>query len=284
MCLLQCMMRRTMTEHGHLLLLLTRFSLRRSWPSTLAFAGGLALFQLTLIWGYQFIGGAETVQSVVQTLSPELRRALKIIPSLQGGFGPREYVALGFYHPIYLGLGAAYAVSRAADALAGGIERGTVLLILTRPVSRTLLLLSEALALVLGLGMVMMAGLAGLLLGLATTDLGVALAWRPYVAAASVGWLLFAALGMMALLLAATQRRANSAAGVASACVLGSFVLDLLPWTSTPPLAWLNPWHWYDPTRITTTGIEGSAVAVLLLLGATALLAAWKVWATRRVI
>jgi ABC-2 type transport system permease protein len=265
-------------------MLLARFSLRRSWLSTLAFAGALALFQATLIWGYQFIGGAATVQSVVGTLSPELRRALKIMPSLQGGFGPREYVALGLYHPIYLGLGAAYAVSRAADALAGGVERGTVLLILARPISRTQLVLGEALGLALGLALVSGAGLAGLLAGLASTGFGRALAWWPYALAAAVGWLLFVALGMIALLAAATQTRSSSAAGLGSAVVLGGFVLDLLPWTGAAPLALLNPWHWYDPPRIISAGVGWYELAALLGLGGAALLATLHVWGRKRLI
>jgi len=266
------------------ILVLARFSLRRSWLSTLAFAGALGLFQATLIWGYQFIGGAATVQSVVGTLSPELRRALKIVPSLQGGFGPREYVALGLYHPIYLGLGAAYAVSRAADALAGGVERGTVLLILSRPISRAQLVLGEALALLLGLAAVSGAGLAGLLAGLATTDFGRQLAWGPYVAAAAVGWALFAALGMLALLVAATQTRAGSAAGLGSAAVLGGFVLDLLPWTGAAPLALINPWHWYDPPGIVSAGVRWGELAALAGLGGMALGATLLVWGRKRLI
>lgn len=264
--------------------LLARFSLRRGWGGTLAFAGALALFQATLIWGYQFIGGGDTVQSVVTTFSPELRRALKIVPSLQGGFGPREYVALGLYHPIYLGLGAAYAVSRAADGLAGGIERNTVLLLLSRPISRTALLLGEALALMIGLVIVLGAGLGGLIVGVLTTDLGMPLPLSGYGLAAAVGWVLFAALGALALLVAATQSRAGSAAGIGSAVVLGAFVLDLLPWTSEPPLAYINPWHWYDPPRIITAGLPWTDVGVLLLIGAVALAAAILVWRRRRLV
>lgn len=264
------------------IIMLARFSLRRSWLSTLAFAGALALFQATLIWGYQFIGGAATVQSVVGTLSPELRRALKIVPSLQGGFGPREYVALGLYHPIYLGLGAAYAVSRAVEALAGGVERGTVLLILARPISRTMLVLAEALALLAGLALVSGTGLAGLLAGLATTSFGRELDWAPYALAAAVGWLLFAVLGLIALLVAATQTRASAAAGLGSAVVLGGFVLDLLPWTGAAPLALINPWHWYDPPQIVSAGIAWLDLAALALLGGLALLAALQVWGRKR--
>ncbi|HYF63982.1 MAG TPA: ABC transporter permease subunit [Herpetosiphonaceae bacterium] len=258
--------------------LLARFSLRRNRGATLAFALSLGLFQATLIWGYGFIGGGATVRTVVDTLSPELRRALKIVPSLQGGFGPREYVALGLYHPVYLGLGAAYVVSRAADGLAGAVERGTAWLILARPVSRAALVAGEALAIALGAALVVTSGLGGLLLGLATADLGPDLPLVGYAQAAAASWLLFAALGMLALLAAAASFRAGSAAGLGSALALGGFVLDLLPWTGGPPLSLVNPWHWYDPPAIIQRGWSWPAAGMLGAIGLASLAGAVAVW------
>jgi hypothetical protein len=117
----------------------------------------------------------------------------------------------------------------------------------------------------------------------ATTDFGRQLAWGPYVAAAAVGWALFAALGMLALLVAATQTRAGSAAGLGSAAVLGGFVLDLLPWTGDAPLALINPWHWYDPPGIVSAGVRWGELAALAGLGGMALGATLLVWRAQTV-
>lgn len=262
--------------------LLFNLAWRRHWGATLAFAGSLAAFQATLIWGYSFIGGAPTVQNVVGTLSPELRRALKIIPSLQGGFGAREYIALGFYHPIFLGLGAAYVVSRASDGITGSLERGTIWLLLARPISRTQILLSEATTIVLGVGVVLVAGLAGLGIALATSSLDFGVTLAEYLLMTLGSWLLFATLAMLAVLAAATQSRISAAAGVGSALVLGGFVLDLLPWTGDGMLAWLNPWHWYDPSRIISNGVTWRDGTILLMLGLVfGAIALWY-WRRRR--
>jgi len=263
------------------ILRLARFSLRRNRTGTLAFALSLGLFQATLIWGYGFIGGGATVSTVVDTLSPELRRALKIVPSLQGGFGPREYIALGLYHPVYLGLGAAYVVSRAAEGLAGSVERGTAWLILARPVSRAALVAGEALALSLGAALVVGCGLGGLLLGIATTPLGENLPLGGYALAAAASWLLLVALGMLALLAAAARSQASAAAGLGSALALGGFVLDLLPWTGGPPLALINPWHWYDPPALIERGWSWPDAAMLALIGLAAFAGAVAVWRRR---
>lgn len=53
-----------------------------------------------------------------------LRSLLKIAPNLQAGFGLLDYMAFSWMHPVFLGLGAAFVVARATDALAGGRWRG----------------------------------------------------------------------------------------------------------------------------------------------------------------
>ncbi len=88
-----------------MVLAIARATLRRKWVSLAMFAAGACLFQYMLIATYPAIGGAAAVDSVVRTIPPALRRLLKIAPNLQAGFDIRDYIALGFFHPVFLGLG-----------------------------------------------------------------------------------------------------------------------------------------------------------------------------------
>ncbi|MCA9981086.1 MAG: ABC transporter permease, partial [Anaerolineales bacterium] len=85
---------------------------------------------------------------VVSTFPDGLRQLLKIAPNLQAGFGLADYLAFTWLHPVFLGLGAALVVGRAADALAGQVETGHVYLVLSRPVPRWALVWGKGLEMV----------------------------------------------------------------------------------------------------------------------------------------
>lgn len=247
------------------LLTLTAAALFRKRGVLLAFVVGIGMFQYIVTASYPAIGGAAAVENVVRTFPPGLRRLLKIAPNLQAGFGLRDYLALGFFHPVFLGFGSAFVVGRAADGLAGAIERGAIYLLLSRPVPRWTLVLSVMLEIVIGTGALALAGWLGVALGIWTTALPEAVSPAQYGLPALMAWLLFMALGAGALIIASWTSRSGLAAGVGSAWTLISFVLDVLPAVAESPLAVLNPWHHYDPQAIVALGrIDPTGLIVLL--------------------
>lgn len=239
-------------------------TLRRKRGALVAFAIGMAAFHFVVVATYPAIGGAAAVDSVVRTFPPGLRRLLKLAPNLGAGFGLRDYLALGFFHPVFLGLGAAFVVSRATDALAGEIERGSIYLVLSRPLARWALVVGKALEMFLGAGILAGAGWIGLALGVWTTALPGPIDPLPYLAAAGMAWLLFGALGAGALVISSWGSRTGLVGGLASAWTLISFVLDILPASAEAPPAMLNPWHHYDPQALVAAGtVAPLGVAVL---------------------
>jgi ABC-2 type transport system permease protein len=239
-------------------------TLRSKRTSLLAFALGMAFFHALIAVSFPAIGGLAAVNSVVQTFPDGLRTLLRIAPNLQAGFGVRDYLALSWFHPVFLGLGAAFVVNRAADALAQGIERGTVYLTLSRPIRRSDLVLGKAGELLLSAGVITLAGWVGLALGAAFT-LDVPLPMGRYLLAAGMAWLLFAALGSGALFISACSSRGGTAAGWGSAWTLIAFALDVIPAVADSPLGLLNPWHTYYPQEIVATGrVDPLGVVVLL--------------------
>ena len=234
-------------------LLVARSTLRRKWLSLAGFAVAAAFFQALVAVSFPAIGGMETVTSVVATFPPGLRSLLKLAPNLQAGFGLVDYLAFTWFHPVFLGLGSAFVVGRAADGLAGEIERGAVYLTLSRPLTRRAFVSGKALEMFAGSGVFVLAGWLGMVAGAAVAGLG-PLPLGGYLLAALVAWPLFGALGAGALAISAALSRGGAAGGLGSAWTLIAFVLDVIPAIATSAAAWLNPWHHYFPQAIVASG------------------------------
>lgn len=244
-------------------LVIGRAVLRRKWPSLLAFAGLAGIFHNLVAASFPAIGGMEAVNSVVGTLPDGLRQLLKLAPNLQAGFGLADYLAFTWLHPVFLGLGAAFVVGRAADGLAGEVERGSIYHLLSRPLSRRALVLGKAGEMVLGCGLICLAGWLGLLLG--SRSLAVDLPLDRYLVVALLAWPLFAALGSGALVISSLTSRAALAGGLGAAWTLLAFVLDVIPATANSVMGRLNPWHGYFPQEIVGgQPVEPATVGILL--------------------
>lgn len=239
-------------------------TLRSKRTSLAAFALGMAFFHALIAVSFPAIGGLNAVNSVVQTFPDGLRTLLRIAPNLQAGFGVRDYLALSWFHPVFLGLGAAFVVNRTADALAQGVERGAVYLTLSRPIRRSDQVLGKAGEMIVSAGAITLAGWLGLAGGAALT-LDVTLPLGRYLLAAGMAWLLFAALGSGALVISAASSRGGTAAGWGSAWTLIAFALDVIPAVADSPVGILNPWHTYYPQEIVATGQVDSAGVLVLL-------------------
>jgi ABC-2 type transport system permease protein len=238
-------------------------TLRRKRFSLLWFALGAGAFHWLVAVSFPAVGGTEAVTSVVRTFPPGLRALLKLAPNVQAGFGVQDYLAFTWLHPLFIGLGAAFVVSRATEALAGEVERGSICLVLSRPVPRWSFVLGKAWEMILGAGVIALAGWVGLFVGVQALPYTLPLAH--YLLAALAAWLVFAALGGGAFLISALCSRTALSAGLGTAWTLIAFVLDVIPFIAASALGPLNPWHHYFPQEIVATGrIDPVGVAVLL--------------------
>ncbi len=254
---------------------------RRRFGSLLAFSAGAAAFQALVAVSFPAIGGMDTVTSVVQTFPEGLRSLLKLAPNLQAGFGLQDYLAFSWIHPVFLGLGAAFVVSRAADALAGEIERGSIYLSLSRPVPRWTFVTGKALEMFAGVGIFCLVSWLGMVAGITVAGLG-PLPLERFLLIALVAWPLFGALGAGSLAISSTVSRTTVAGGLATAWTLLSFVLDVIPLFAASALAWINPWHHYFPQAIAATGqIDPFGLVVLLAWCALGMLAAVLIFGRR---
>lgn len=238
-------------------------TLRRRRLSLFWFALAAGVFHWLVAASFPAIGGTLAVTSVVRTFPEGLRTLLKLAPNLQAGFGVQDYLAFTWMHPLFIGLGSAFVVSRATDGLTAEIERGSIYLVLSRPIQRWPFVVGKALEMVVGAGVIAVAGWVGLVIGV--WALPYALPLANYLLAALMAWLTFAALGGGAFFIASWFSRTSLSNGLGAAWTIVAFVLDVVPLTASSPVAWLNPWHHYFPQEVVATGrIDPFGVVVLL--------------------
>jgi ABC-2 type transport system permease protein len=188
------------------------------------------------------------------------------IPSQFAQFGGGDIfslsgsVSLGFIHPIAVGLGLVFSVGFSGAAIAGERQRGTLEVLLARPISRRRVYLTALVASLLFVAITIAALTLGALAGSAlvgrVTELGpgnLPVLWLN-------GALLFGAFAAISLAASASFDRLTPALGLSLAFVLVSYFLDVIGqlW---PDAAFLQPYslfHYLD-ARAALTGLPDPA-------------------------
>jgi ABC-2 type transport system permease protein len=219
--------------------------------------------------------------------SPFLRRVPKTAEAFLGGrvdfLSPTGWLAAAMTHPVSLALLVGAALAVAAGAVATEVERGTVELVLARPVPRWSFLLGKAGATWVAVSAVELGAVAGVLLARATVEgvggIGLGSLGRAFLGS----WLLFGALGMVGLAVSARSSLRGRAIGVSVAIVVGAFFLRFVALLidRVSALRFASPFHYFRPPDLLTGQAMGPDLGVLAALAAASLaLAGW--WFARR--
>lgn len=187
-------------------------------------------------------------------------------------------VALGWVHPIGMGMLVLFPVGLGAVMIAGERQRGTLEILLSRPLSRRTLF-STHLATLSGLaGLTVAAALTGTVAGAAaygvTGELdGGRLAWLGLNT-----WLFLVSLGAVALAASASFDRLGPPVGIAIAGLLLGYLLEVLG-TLWPDAAFLQPWtpfHYLRPLEVLGGYVPRGDLVVLVALAVAA--ASFGLW------
>jgi len=248
-------------------------TLQRRRGSLLTFAGVAAAFHFITAVSLQLVGGMDSVKSTLEGYSPGIRQLLKISPTLTE-YSVQDHFAFTWLHPFFIGLCAAFVVSRCAEALAGDIESGSVYLVLSRPVRRWTLVLGRVAEVGMGLAVILLLSWLGLVVGIQIAGLDT-LPWDRYGVLVITAWFLFMALSAVALVVSSAASRVGIATATGTIWTLATYVADVIPQGAHSSIAWLNPWHHYFPPAIVAgDAATGPALAILLVWTAAAVLAA----------
>jgi ABC-2 type transport system permease protein len=227
------------------------------------------------------MAGWGTLMPVIySTFGVTLRDAIESMPALEqfmrfgGGnlFTLPGSVAIGFIHPIAIALLAVYAIAFPLTGVAGERQRGTLEVLLARPVGRLSYYLTLLVTAVLFLALLMGGAMIGTFVGSAVMGVldelsahNLPLLWLHGVA-------LYTTIAAIALAMSVSFNRLGPAATITLAIVLTAYFLQVIG-SLWPDVDWLQPYslfHYLDPEPVLVEGLQPVDLAVL---GALTLLA-----------
>jgi ABC-2 type transport system permease protein len=191
-------------------------------------------------------------------------------------------IALGFAHPIAVSLVSVFSIGLAVSAIAGERQRGTLEVLLSRPLSRRRVYLTYLVAVLLFVALAVLAVLAGGLIASSiwgiTNELTLAnvpLAWLNAI-------LLFGAYAAVALAASVSFDRLAPAAGIALAVLLVTYFMEILGslWPDAKGLQPYSLFHYLRPREMLTATWEPTALLVPLVVMVCAI--AYALWAFPR--
>jgi ABC-2 type transport system permease protein len=181
-------------------------------------------------------------------------------------------VSLGFIHPIPIALAAILAVGVPIASLAGERQRGTLEVLLARPISRRRVYATVLAATTILLVLALAGDLAGTVVGAAAFDVldeldpGLLLvAWAGLV-------LLLVVIGAIALAASASSDWPAPALGAVLGFALVSYAIEFVG-TLWPDAAGLRPWslfHYFQPAKILAGDVDPADPLVLVVVGVAA--------------
>jgi ABC-2 type transport system permease protein len=249
----------------------------------IAVSVALALFGMVLVIVYAAFG--RDLRAVLESglIPPTI---LELTRQLSGGgdiFSLAGSVALGVVHPISVALVGVFAVGFGAAAVAGERERGTLEVLLARPIHRRAVYLTFLVALAGFVALAVAAQLLGILVAAAVTGVASELD----VATLPVLWLndtlLFVALGTIGLAASVASDRLAPAMGVTLAVTLIGYVVEFLGsvWPDARGLQPFSPFHYLRPNEILGGHPRPGDLVVLATVAAVAIGVALAVFPRR---
>jgi ABC-2 type transport system permease protein len=175
-------------------------------------------------------------------------------------------IALGAIHPISLILNSVFAVGFATAAVAGERQRGTLEVMLARPISRRTTYLTLLVATLTFVAACVLATMLGAIIGSAIAGVLDELAVDRLPLLWLNGFLLFGALAAIGLAASVSFDRLTPALGITAGIVVVMYFFEVLG-TFWPDAQFLQPYslfHYYQPKEV----LEGSAPAINFLLPA----------------
>ncbi len=235
---------------------LTARLLRRGLAGLAALLLGVAVFELVNPFVADSLGGPQGLEGILRSLPPALQAFTKSQPEFIAVSGLAGYLSLGFTHPLYLTLASAALVGFGARTLAGEMERGTIQLALSRPISRFQVYAARVLGVVVVAVGLAIAGPAGMLLGMRLAQPEGILEIGYFVPTALATLLLFWAIGGLTLLGSAAASTTGRVVAWATAALVLFYFIDYFAtlWAFLEPLEPLSIFAYYDPSQSLVNG------------------------------
>lgn len=261
------------------------------------FLQALRLSQKTLISAclgvpallYVSLLGSSTVLDDFGAIAEEggfLRDPPRAVEALAGGsldfFTPEGWLTSAIMHPIAIVLLSVVALGIAAG-IPTEVERGTLELVLSRPISRTRYLLSKMAASVTALVLVSLCGLGAVLLARITVAEVDQIPVERVLTLFGGVFVTFLSLGMVSYLISARSSLRGRALGLSVGVVVAAFFLNFLGllFEEVEFLRYLSPFHYLAPGDLLARRAPSYHLPVLGGLALVAMLGALRSFAVR---
>jgi len=259
---------------------LTGRSLARGVAGVIGLLLLIFLFEVVQAPVVDAMGGAQGLDAIMDRVPRALQAFARTRPEFMAMSGLAGYLSLGFTHPLFLLLSTSVVVGYGARALAGEMERGSVQVALSRPVSRGTYFTSRVLGMVVVLLAATVVGplgmAAGLLIAKPTGDLPLS---RLVVVGVGILALLWAA-GGLALAGAAAASSSGRVMGIGLAVFIAMYFVDYFAsvWSTLKPLEPLSLFNYFDPASALVLGsVSMRDLAVLAVVGAVGVaIGSWR--------
>jgi ABC-2 type transport system permease protein len=212
-----------------------------------------------------------------------------VIPKQLTNFGGGDVfslggaIALGYVHPISIILLSIFAIGFTTSAVAGERQRGTLEVLLARPLSRHQVYATLLVAVLVFIGVVLVAASIGTLLGSAIVGVLDELPVERLPILWLNGILLWGALAAIGLAASVSFDRLTPALGITMAIVVVSYFLDILGslWPDAQGLQKFSLFHYLTARDILGGTVDLGGLAVLAVVAAIAIAIAFAVFPRR---
>jgi ABC-2 type transport system permease protein len=202
-----------------------------------------------------------------------------VIPKQLTNFGGGDVfslggaIALGYVHPISIILLSIFAIGFTTSAVAGERQRGTLEVLLARPLSRHQVYATLLVAVLVFIGLVLVAASIGTLLGSAIVGVLDELPVERLPTLWLNGMLLWGALAAIGLAASVSFDRLTPALGITMAVVVVSYFLDILGslWPDAQGLQKYSLFHYLTARDILGGSVDLVGLAVLAAVAAIAI-------------
>lgn len=182
-------------------------------------------------------------------------------------------IAVGYIHPIAIILVSIFAIGFATSSVAGERQRGTLEVLLARPLSRRTVYLTLLVAVLVFVALVLIAASMGTLLGASLVGVSGELRVERLPVLWLNGMLLWGAIAAIALAASVSFDRLAPALGLTLAIVIGSYFLYVLGslWPDAKGLEPYSVFNYLASRDILDGVVDASGLAILAGIGAVAI-------------
>ena len=228
---------------------------------------------------------------VYATFGVQMQDIVRQFPALQqfmrfgGGdmFTLSGSIAVGYIHPITIALLAVFAIAFPLSGVAGERQRGTLEIVLARPVSRRSYYVTLLAAAIVFIALAMAAMLIGTVIAAVAVNVLDQLKLENMPLLWLNGVLLYSTIAAIAFAASVSFDRVGPAAGIVLAIVLIAYFLQIIG-SLWPDADWLQPYslfHYLQPDLVLREGLQVFDTALLLIVGAGAVVYALIVFPRR---